>query len=152
MSCDCIGRVVCVFSIVWNEQTSAPTPANLTWGVREREVVREGSWGCWVLWMNPGLSQAQDVECGLYRKSRNEVCFVDSWLTIPQTHWERRRCSRRSRDGAQVSRIALSSACDVRSRLRDNRNGLETHDKGEKKEDRKGECAKGREKWYLSIN
>ncbi len=31
------GRVGWVFPIVWNEQTSAPTPANLTWGVRERE-------------------------------------------------------------------------------------------------------------------
>ncbi len=38
----------------------------------------------------------------------------------------------------QVSRIALPSACDGRSRLRDNRNGFETHDKGGKK-DRKGE-------------
>ncbi len=34
-----------VFPIVWNEQTSAPTPANLTWGMSERGVVREGSWG-----------------------------------------------------------------------------------------------------------
>ncbi len=40
----------------------------------------------------------------------------------------------------------LSSACDFRSRLTDNRNGFETHDRGGKKEDRKGECVKGREK------
>ncbi len=45
----------------------------------------------------------------------------------------------------------LSSACDFRSRLTDNRNGFETHDKGGKKEDRKGECVKGREKLYLSA-
>ncbi len=34
-----------VFPIVWNEQTSAPTPANLPWGVREREIVSESSRG-----------------------------------------------------------------------------------------------------------
>ncbi len=41
-----------------------------------------------------------------------------------------KRCSRRCRDGAQVSRITLPSACDVRAWSRDNRNGLETHDGG----------------------
>ncbi len=45
----------------------------------------------------------------------------------------------------------LLSACDVRLRLRDNWIGFETHDKGGKKEDRKGECVKGREKIYLSA-
>ncbi len=30
----------------------------------------------------------------------------------------------------QVSRITLPSACDVRAWLRENRNGLETHDRG----------------------
>ncbi len=44
----------------------------------------------------------------------------------------------------QVSRITLPSACDVRARVRENRNGLETHDRGAKKEDRKGECVKER--------
>ncbi len=32
----------------------------------------------------------------------------------------------------QVSKIALPSACDVRALLRDNRNVLETHDRGGK--------------------
>ncbi len=41
--------------------------------------------------------------------------------------------------------------CDVRSRLRDYQNGFKTHDKGGKKEDRKGECVKGRDKLYLSA-
>ncbi len=44
------GRVGWVFPIVWNEQTSAPTPANLPWGVREREIVRESSRGSGVFW------------------------------------------------------------------------------------------------------
>ncbi len=41
---------------------------------------------------------------------------------------------------AQVSRITLTSACHVRESLRENRNGLETHDRGERVEDSKGEC------------
>ncbi len=44
------------------------------------------------------------------------------------SHRERKRCSRRCRDGVQVSRITLPSACDVRAWSRDNRNGFETHD------------------------
>ncbi len=41
---------------------------------------------------------------------------------------------------AKVSRITLPSACDVRVWSRDNRNGLETHDKGGRREESKGEC------------
>ncbi len=37
-----------------------------------------------------------------------------------------------------MSKIALLSAFDVRALLRDNRNVLEPHDRGGKKEDRKG--------------
>ncbi len=51
-------------------------------------------------------------------------------------------CSRRCRDRAQVSRITLPYACDVRAWLRDNRNGLETHDIGERIEASKGECVR----------
>ncbi len=39
----------------------------------------------------------------------------------------------------QVSRITLPSACDVRAWSRDNRNGFETHDRGGRIEDSKGE-------------
>ncbi len=38
----------------------------------------------------------------------------------------------------RVSKIALPSAFDVRALLRDNRNVLETHERGGEKEDRKG--------------
>ncbi len=44
----------------------------------------------------------------------------------------------------KLAGFALPSACDVRLRLRDDRNSFETHDKGGKKEDRKGECVKGK--------
>ncbi len=40
---------------------------------------------------------------------------------------------------AQVSRITLPSACDVRAWSRDNRNGFETHRRGGRTEDSKGE-------------
>ncbi len=33
--------------------------------------------------------------------------------------------------------------CDVRAWLRDNRNGLDTHDRGGRIEDSKGECVMG---------
>ncbi len=36
----------------------------------------------------------------------------------------------------------LASACDVRAWLRDNRNGLETHDRSGSIEDSKGECVR----------
>ncbi len=52
---------------------------------------------------------------------------------------KKKRCSRICRDRAQVSRITLPSACDVRAWLRDNRNGLKTHDRGGRIEDSKGE-------------
>ncbi len=39
----------------------------------------------------------------------------------------------------------LPSACDVGAWLRDNRNGFETHDRGGRIEDSKGECV--REGW-----
>ncbi len=55
------------------------------------------------------------------------------------SHGERKRCSRRCRDRAQVSRIMLLSACDIRARLRDNWNGLETHDRGGRIENSKRE-------------
>ncbi len=42
----------------------------------------------------------------------------------------------------QVSRITLPSACDVRAWLRDNWNGFETHDRGGRTEDSKGECVR----------
>ncbi len=42
----------------------------------------------------------------------------------------------------QVSRITLPSACDVRAWSRDNRNGFETHDRGGRIEDSKGECVR----------
>ncbi len=42
----------------------------------------------------------------------------------------------------QVSRITLSSACVFRAWLRENRNGLETHDRGGGIEDREGECVR----------
>ncbi len=48
------------------------------------------------------------------------------------------RCS----DRAQVSRITLPSACVFRAWLRENRNGLETHDRGGGIEDREGECVR----------
>ncbi len=38
--------------------------------------------------------------------------------------------------------ITLPSACVFRTRLRENRNGLETHDRGGRKEDREGECVR----------
>ncbi len=62
MSCNCIGESGLSSSncLKWADQSRpAPTMANLTWGVREREIVREGSWGCQVFWTNPGLSQAK---------------------------------------------------------------------------------------------
>ncbi len=53
---------------------------------------------------------------------------------------------------AQVSRITLPSACDVRAWSRDNRNGFETHDRGGRTEDSKGECAReGGKKLYLNA-
>ncbi len=58
-------------------------------------------------------------------------------MTIPESHRER-GCSRRCRDGVQVSRITLPSACDVRAWSRDNRNGFLKH----MIEDRKGECVR----------
>ncbi len=39
-------------------------------------------------------------------------------------------------------RITLPSACDVRAWLRDNRNGLETQNRGGRIEDSKGECVR----------
>ncbi len=42
----------------------------------------------------------------------------------------------------QVSKITLLSACDVRAWSRDNRNGFETHNRGGRIEDRKGECVR----------
>ncbi len=36
----------------------------------------------------------------------------------------------------------MPSAFDVRAWLRENRNGLETHDRGGRIEDRKGECVR----------
>ncbi len=42
----------------------------------------------------------------------------------------------------QVSRITLPSVCDVRAWLRENWNGLETHDRGGRIEYRKGECVR----------
>ncbi len=53
--------------------------------------------------------------------------FVDSWLTIPETHRKRQRCSRRGADRTQLSKIALPSACDVRALFRENKNLLETY-------------------------
>ncbi len=53
---------------------------------------------------------------------------------------------------AQVSRITLPSACDVRAWPRDNRNGFETHDRGGRTEDSKGECVReGGKKLYLNA-
>ncbi len=52
------------------------------------------------------------------------------------------RCSRRCSDPKQVSRIMLPSACVFRAWLRENRNGLETHDRGGGIEDREGECVR----------
>ncbi len=106
--------------------------------MREGEVVGGSSRGCGVFWTNPGLSQAQDAECSLGSNSGNKICFVDSRLTIPETHRERERYRRRGADRTQVSKIALPSAFDVRPLLRDNRNVLERHDRGGEKEDRKG--------------
>ncbi len=51
-------------------------------------------------------------------------------------------CSRRCRDRAYVSRITLPFACDVRAWLRENRNGLETHVRGGRIENSKGECVR----------
>ncbi len=53
----------------------------------------------------------------------------------------------------QVSRITLPSACDVRAWSRDNRNGFETHDRGGRTEDSKGECVRegGGENVYLYL-
>ncbi len=43
-------------------------------------------------------------------------------------------------------------ACDVRAWLRDNRNGFETHDRGGRIEDSKGECVReGGKKLYLNT-
>ncbi len=42
----------------------------------------------------------------------------------------------------QVNRITLPSACDVRAWLREKRNSLETHDRGGRIEDSKGECVR----------
>ncbi len=42
----------------------------------------------------------------------------------------------------QVSRITLPSVCVFRVYLRENRNGLETHDRGGRIEDREGECVR----------
>ncbi len=42
----------------------------------------------------------------------------------------------------QVSRITLPFACDDRAWLRENRNGLETHYRGGRIEDRKRECVR----------
>ncbi len=55
---------------------------------------------------------------------------------------EKERCSRRCRDRALITRIMLPSACDVGAWLRENRNGLETQDRGGKIEDSKGECVR----------
>ncbi len=46
----------------------------------------------------------------------------------------------------QVSKITLPSACDVRAWSRDNRNGFETHNRGGRIEDSKGECVREGEK------
>ncbi len=51
----------------------------------------------------------------------------------------------------QVSRITLPSACDVRAWLRETRNGLETHDRGGRMDESKGEFCEGRYKLYLSV-
>ncbi len=54
--------------------------------------------------------------------------FIDSWLTIPETHRKWQRCSRKGADGTQLSKTALhASACDVGALLRENKNVLETH-------------------------
>ncbi len=45
-------------------------------------------------------------------------------------------------DSAQVSKVSLPSACDVKAWLRDNRNGFETHYRGGRIEDSKGECVR----------
>ncbi len=53
----------------------------------------------------------------------------------------------------QVSKITLPSACDVRAWSRDNRNGFETHNRGGRIEDSKGECVRegGKKKLYLNA-
>ncbi len=65
MSCDCLGESGLSISNCLKRADQCPTPANLPWGVREREIVRESSRGSGVFWTNPGLSQAQDAESGL---------------------------------------------------------------------------------------
>ncbi len=60
--------------------------------------------------------------------------------------WQFQRPTEKERgvveDRVQVSRITLPSACVFRAWLRENRNGLETHDRGGRIEDRKGECVR----------
>ncbi len=51
----------------------------------------------------------------------------------------------------QVSKITLPSACDVRAWSRDNRNGFETHNRGGRIEDSKGECVREGGKLYLNA-
>ncbi len=65
--------------------------AILTWGVREREIVREGSWGCWVFWTNPGLSQAQDAESGFERKAEIKSALLTADWQF-QRAIEKERC------------------------------------------------------------
>ncbi len=62
------------------------------------------------------------VDCK--EKAEMKSALLTAGLTIPESHRERKRCSRRCRDVAQVSRITLPSACDVRAWSRDNRNGF----------------------------
>ncbi len=80
------------------------------------------------------------VDCKEKAEMKSALLTAD-W-TIPKTHRERKRCSRRCSDRAQVSRITLPSACVFRAWLRENRNGLETHDRGGRIEDREGECVR----------
>ncbi len=81
------------------------------------------------------------VDCKEKAEMKSALLTAD-WQFQRPTEKERKRCSRRCRDRAQVNMITLPSACVFRARLRENRNGLETHDRGGRKEDREGECVR----------
>ncbi len=46
-------------------------------------------------------------------KGSNEISFVDSRLTIPETNRKRKYSFSRHRQSAQVVRIALPTVCDA---------------------------------------
>ncbi len=140
MSCNCIRESGLSISNCLKWVDKCP-PSQPTWrGVWEKEKLLARAAG---VAESSGRIQVS-VKPKMLSVDSKEKAEIKSALLTADWQFQRpmekkKRCSRRCRDRAQVSRITLASACDVRAWLRDNRNGLKTHDRGGRIEDSKGE-------------